>query len=375
MDYRSIVLKGRKDRRDPERPGASGLYRQPRVEITTRSRPKPAPDGVVLEVITGSICGTDFHVLQTDEDGYSCSSVPARNWEHGIQFGHEMAGRVVGIGSAVTDWKIGDLVSIDSLVPCRRTECRACAARHWNYCPDAFLIGLETDGTFGEFAVAPAASVHSIAPLLGRYPFDLAVAMAALAEPLGVALHAIEQARRWLSEKHPSALVLGAGPIGAFLAWQARSNGFDPVVVLEPNLKRRTCAGQFADLALHPDDFDISMNQEIFGLGPSVVFDACGADIAPIVAGLAPGGTIVTVARTGQNMRLSNDTLITRGIAVIGSRGHVGCVPPALERLANLDLEPETFLTRSLDGLDELLAVLKDPIASTDELKVVCRIS
>ncbi len=169
-----------------------------------RARPDPAPDGLVLEVITGSICGTDIHALQTDEDGYSCSSVPAREWEKGIQFGHEMAGRVVGIGSAVADWKIGDLVTIDSLVPCRRTECRACAACQWNYCPDAFLIGLQANGTFGEYASVPAASAHPITPLLRRYPFDLAVQMAALAEPLGVALHAIHQARRWLSDKSPS---------------------------------------------------------------------------------------------------------------------------------------------------------------------------
>ncbi len=375
MDYRSIVLKGRKERRDPERAGASGLYKEPRVEITTRSRPVPAPDGVVLEVITGSICGTDIHVLQTDEDGYSCSSVPARNWERGIQFGHEMAGRVAGIGPGVADWKIGDLAAIDSLVPCRRTECRACVARQWNYCSDAYLIGLQADGTFGEFAMAPSASVHPIKPLLGRYPFDLAVQMAALAEPLGVALHAIEQARRWLSEKSPSALVLGAGPIGAFLAWQARSNGFDPVVVLEPNPKRCARARKLAHLALHPDDYDIQLTRDVFGLGPSVVFDACGADLGPIVAGVAPGGAIVSVARTGQTMRLSNDTLITRGIAVIGSRGHVGCVPSALERLAKLEVDPETFLTRSLNGLDDLLLALKDPTALTDELKVVCRIS
>ena len=375
MEYRSIVLSGRKNRRDPERPGASGLYQEPRVDLMVRARPDPGPGGLVLEVITASICGTDIHALQTDKDGYSCSSVPAREWEHGIQFGHEMAGRVVGIGPAVAGCKIGDMVTIDSLVPCRRTECNACAAQHWNYCSDAFLIGLQANGTFGEYALAPAASAHPITPLLRRYSFDLAVQVAALAEPLGVALHAIHQARRWLSEKSPSALVMGAGPIGMFLAWQARTNGFDPVVVLEPNPKRCSRAREFAHMAMHPDDYDIQVAQDVFGNGPSVVFDACGADLGPIVDTIAPGGAIVTIARTGRTMRLSNDSLITRGIAVIGSRGHVGHVPLALERLATFDGEPETFLTRVLNGLDELLAALRDPGAFPDEFKVVCRIS
>ena len=223
--------------------------------------------------------------------------------------------------------------------------------------------------------MAPAASVHPITPLLSRYPFDLAVQLAALAEPLGVALHAIQQARRWLREKSSSALVLGAGPIGMFLAWQARSSGFDPVVVVEPNLKRCARARQFANMALHPDEYDAKLASEIFGPGPSVVFDACGADLGPILHTLAPGGAIVTVARTGQMMRLSNDVMISRGIAVIGSRGHVGCVPQAIERLANLDLEPGFIVTHTLNGLDELLEALRTPKVFADEFKVVSRIA
>ncbi len=168
---------------------------------------------------------------------------------------------------------------------------------------------------------------------------------------------------------------MGAGPIGMFLAWQARCNGFDPVVVLEPNPMRCVRARQFAHMALHPDDYDIQVAQDVFGLGPSVVFDACGADLGPIVDTVAPGGSIVTIARTGRTMRLSNDSLITRGIAVIGSRGHVGQVPLALERLARFGGAPETFLTRVLNGLDELLGALRNPIAFADEFKIVCRIS
>lgn len=376
MTYSSILLQAQKIVRHPEKPGAAGRYRHPRLSVVERSWPTLSPGQVLLKVCYVSICGTDIHVMQTDADGYSCSSAPASNWERGIQFGHELAAQVVAVGPGVREFQVGDYVTADSLVPCRSPNCQMCRTQQWNACPQAYLLGLQADGVFGEFAVAPAASIHSIDPLIRRYGLARALRTASLAEPLGVALHSFSQARRWLRKDDPDALVLGAGPLGLFFAWRARLGKSRRVVILEPNPRRADYARQFADLVVHPDDFDPQLSRDAFGKGPDVVFDTCGrADMDKIMAALAPGGAIVTGARTGNRYCFNTDRLITNGQAIIGARGHVGQVPQAIEMLANGEADPEMFITRALEGIPQLLAAFGNSQQLTDELKVICWIS
>lgn len=376
MTYQSIQLVAEKAARQTERSGAAGQYRHPRLSMVHRPWPTLSAGQVLLKVCNTTICGTDIHVLQTDPDGYCCSSVPARHWETGIQFGHEMAAQIVAAGTGVRGFQVGDYVTADSLVPCRDPNCRCCRTGQWNACPKAYLLGFQADGVFGEFAVAPASSVHSIDPLVRRFGVVRALRTASLAEPLGAALHSFHQARRWLREDRPGVLVLGAGPIGLFLAWTARLTGSRRVVVVEPNPRRADNARQFADQVVHPDEFGSELGPDAFGTGPDVVFDACGqANMNQIVKVLAPGGVVVTLARTAQQICVACDPLITNGQAIVGARGHVGYVPEAIEMLANGGIDPEMFITRTLDGMSQLLAALREPRKLSDELKVSCRIS
>lgn len=376
MTYNSMLLRAQKSVRQPERPGAAGSYRLPELSLVERNWPTLAAGQVLLQVLSVSICGTDVHAMQTDADGYSCSSVPATHWESGIQFGHEVAARVVALGPGAGGFAIGDYVTADSLVPCRRSDCRLCRTSRWNACPQAYLLGFQADGVFGEFAVLPSASIHSIDPLIRRYGLAKAMRIASLAEPLGVALHAYHQASHWLHTEAPSVLVLGGGPIGLFFAWKARLSGSPKVVIVEPNPRRADHARMVADLVMHPDQLDAQCNRDVFGIGPDVVLDACGqAKMNSVLQLLSPGGAIVTMARTGQLACIATDTLITSGQALIGVRGHVGQVPQAVEMLATSDIDPETFITRHLDGMSQLRSLLCEPNRLGDELKVSCHIS
>jgi len=375
MTYHSMLLRAQKSVRQPERPGAAGSYRLPELSLVERKWPTLAAGQVLLKVLSVSICGTDVHALQTDGEGYSCSSVPATHWESGIQFGHEVAARVVALGPGVGGFAKGDYVTADSLVPCRRGDCRLCRTSRWNACPRAYLLGFQADGVFGEFAVLPATSIHSIDPLIARYGLATAQRMASLAEPLGVALHAFHQACRWLDAEAPSVLVLGGGPIGLFLAWKARLSGSPKVMIVEPNPRRAAFARMVSDLVVHPDQFDARCSQDVFGIGPDVVFDACGqAQMNAVLRLIAPGGVIATMARTGQHVCIATDTVITSGQAIVGVRGHVGHVPRAVDMLATSDIDPEMFITRNLDGMSQLRAMLCEPNRLGDELKVSCRI-
>jgi threonine dehydrogenase-like Zn-dependent dehydrogenase len=375
MTYHSLLLRAQKSVRQPERPGAAGSYRLPELSLVERNWPPLAAGQVLLQVHCVSICGTDVHAMQTDADGYSCSSVPATHWESGIQFGHEVAGRVVALGPSVSGFAVGDYVTADSLVPCRRDDCQLCRTSRWNACPRAYLLGFQADGVFGEFAVLPAASIHSIDPLIKRYGLPNAQRIASLAEPLGVALHAYHQASRWQPAEAPQVLVLGGGPIGLFFAWKARASGSPRVVIVEPNPHRANYARMVADLVVHPDQFDAQCNRDVFRFGPDVILDACGhAELNSVLPYLAPGGAIVTMARTGQLTCIATDALITSGQAIIGVRGHVGQVPNAVKMLATSDIDPEIFITRQLDGMAQLRAMLGEPNRLGNELKVSCQI-
>jgi scyllo-inosose 3-dehydrogenase len=375
VSYSAILLQAERAARLPERPGAAGKYRQPRVAVVERRVPVLSSGQVLLEVCHVSICGTDVHVLQTDAEGFSRSSVPASHWETGIQFGHEVSARVAAVAADVHTVSVGDFVTADSLVPCRQADCRTCQAGHWNACPRAYLLGLQSDGVFGELAVAPASSVHPIAPIIQRYGASRGLRFATLAEPLGVALHAYQQAMRWLSTSPPRVLILGAGAIGLLLAWKARLSGTERVIVIEPNPQRAGVAGQFADEVLTPNEWQ-SQRECALEFQPDVIFDACGqADLETALKRLAPGGAFVTLARTGQSITFPGDGLITSGQAIIGTRGHVGHVREAIDLLASGKIDPYLLLTRSLDGIPQLFSALQNPQCLSAELKVTCQIS
>jgi threonine dehydrogenase-like Zn-dependent dehydrogenase len=280
------------------------------------------------------------------------------------------------VASDVRQFEIGDYVTADSLVPCRRLDCRTCRAGLWNACPRGYLLGLQADGVFGELAVVPAGSLHSIEPLIRRYGTAAGMRFASLAEPLGVALHAYEQAMRWIRHRRPQVMIHGAGPIGLLFAWTARLTGAERIIVSEPNPLRAAIAGKFADAVVHPSEAQGPFSDDAFCAGADIVFDACGrVDVRRLMAGLAPGGALLSAARNGQELCFETDPLITNGQAIIGTRGHVGHLPAAIGMLAGCDLDPDMFITRSLDGLTQLHELLRDTRQLADEFKVSCRVS
>src|SRR5262245_59660201 len=86
VNYSAILLQAERAVRHPARPGAAGKYRHPRLTLVQRPTPALMAGQVLLEVCNVSVCGTDVHVLQTDGEGFCHSSVPASQWESGIQF-------------------------------------------------------------------------------------------------------------------------------------------------------------------------------------------------------------------------------------------------------------------------------------------------
>jgi (R,R)-butanediol dehydrogenase/meso-butanediol dehydrogenase/diacetyl reductase len=177
----------------------------------------PAAGEVRLKVLAAGICGSDLHNFKT---GQWLSRLP-------VTPGHEFAAEVVELGPGVTGLALGDRVVADSRAACGR--CPQCLAGRHNLCLSLGYVGEVCDGGFAEEVVLPAKGVLRVDPAL---PPEIA----ALAEPLAVALHTI---RRLDPAKDEPVLVAGAGPVGGLVCLLLDHLGFGPVLFAERQAERR----------------------------------------------------------------------------------------------------------------------------------------
>jgi propanol-preferring alcohol dehydrogenase len=115
------------------------------LKLGRLAMPEPAAHDVLLKVLACGVCRTDLHIL----DG----ELPAH--KPGIVPGHEVVGRVVALGSAVTRFRVGDRVGIPWLGgTCG--HCAYCAGQHENLCDTPVFTGYDRNGGFAEYALADA---------------------------------------------------------------------------------------------------------------------------------------------------------------------------------------------------------------------------
>ncbi|WP_347140505.1 alcohol dehydrogenase catalytic domain-containing protein [Paracoccus sp. SSK6] len=218
----------------------------------TRPDPAPAPDEVVLRVSGCGICGSDLHIT---EDPKPFGIGP------GFVLGHEIAGEVVATGTGVRDLRPGDRVAVVPMRGCG--HCPRCLAGDPARCPDMVLIG----GGYAEHVTVAARQCQ-------RLPDGVALADAALAEPLAVALHCIVRSGMKPGDR---VAVIGAGPIGLLVAFWARRMGASHVAVADLHDHQRDRA-----LALGATGFALSgpgLSEnlaDLCGGAPDIVFECVG---------------------------------------------------------------------------------------------------
>jgi threonine dehydrogenase-like Zn-dependent dehydrogenase len=196
------------------------------------------PYDVKIRVHACGVCGSDVHMYETDEDGYPilCYEMRLPNI-----MGHEFAGVVVEMGSAVTRFREGNIVAVEGINWCGR--CRACQAGLLNQCPNKTDIGFTTPGGFAEYVVADEKYCWSLAGVLEAYDGDedAALECGALVEPMGVAYEGVfKRSGGILPGGH--VVVFGAGPIGLNAVALLRAGGAGQIIVFEPQPERRALA-------------------------------------------------------------------------------------------------------------------------------------
>jgi alcohol dehydrogenase, propanol-preferring len=129
-------------------------FRQP-LFLENVDRPTPASEEVLIQVEACGACHSDVHVA--DGDWTQLTPIIKRP----LILGHEIAGRVVEIGSQVGDLQLGDLVGVP-WIHWSCGDCEFCRAGNENLCPGQKITGVTVDGGYAEFVKAPASHVLKI---------------------------------------------------------------------------------------------------------------------------------------------------------------------------------------------------------------------
>lgn len=180
--------------------------------VTVPDLALPAPGMATIEVAAAGICGSDLHAYE---------------WTPGYEFmeallpltlGHEFSGTVKAVGADVTNVQIGDRVVCWPTITC--SKCHACKAGRPQDCSNRHIIGLHVNGGFAEQVTIPAVNCR-------RVPDELPLEVAALTEPLAIAVHAVNSAEISSGDR---VLILGPGPIGLGMGFVATNRGADVLI-------------------------------------------------------------------------------------------------------------------------------------------------
>ncbi|MFC3862412.1 L-threonine 3-dehydrogenase [Deinococcus antarcticus] len=193
----------------------SKLKSEPGIWPVEAPVPMPGPNDLLIKVRKSSICGTDVHIYRWDEWAQKTIPVP-------MIVGHEYVGTVVGMGSEVRGFTIGDRVSGEGHVTCG--HCRNCRAGRRHLCRNTQGIGVNRQGSFAEYLVLPAFNAFKL-------PDDVPDDIAAIFDPFGNAVHTALS----FDLVGEDVLITGAGPIGVMAAAVARHVGARNVVITDVN--------------------------------------------------------------------------------------------------------------------------------------------
>jgi L-iditol 2-dehydrogenase len=272
------------------------------VEIVDVPKPKPGAGELLVKVAACGICGSDLHIYEWELGAdRMVSRLPA-------VLGHEPAGEVAEIGAGVTGFKAGDRVALDPFGHCG--QCGPCRAGRFNLCSSPTHLS----GAFAEYVIAPAGNSHLV-------PSSMNLEQAALLEPFGTGLHAVEQSCLKVGD---SCVVEGPGPIGLSIALAARALGVSSIVVtgLEVDKERLAMARDmgFKTVCASERGWQEQARSMLPRDGADVVFDACGMIDSPREL-LRRGGELVEVGWPARDLSSTElRALFFHGVTLINSR-------------------------------------------------------
>jgi threonine 3-dehydrogenase len=281
-----------------------------RAEEGLRLEDVPEPEAgindVTIRVHKTGICGTDLHIYGWDAWAQETIPVP-------MVVGHEFVGEVAAVGSNVSDFKVGDLVSGEGHVVCGR--CRNCMAGRRHLCAHSIGLGVQRPGAFAEYVVLPMTNIW-------HHWQGIDEDVAAIFDPLGNAVHTALS----FAVLGEDVLVTGAGPIGCMATAVVRHAGARHVVVSDLNPYRLELAQRMgATLTFDPRERDLGDVQRELGMteGFDVGLEMSGNGDAlrSIVSNMAHGGRIAVLGIPTAEITLDLNPIIFNMLTLKGIYG------------------------------------------------------
>ena len=276
--------------------------------------PPPGDGEVTIRVTAVGVCGSDLHTYLDGRIGSTTVDSP-------LVLGHEFGGEVVAVGANALDGMgnplhVGQRVAVDPASPCGR--CEMCEQGHPNLCHRLHFCGLWPDD--GALRERMNWSAYSCFPI----PDSISDAGAALLEPLGVALHAVDLGKLQVAK---SVAILGCGSIGLLILRLARLSGADPIYAFDcfpwrAEKAKAWGATEAWTLGENVNAVDI-IREKTNGLGIDVVFEAAWADnsIAQAADMARLGGRVVLVGIPSEDtLTMKHSTARRKGLTIKMSR-------------------------------------------------------
>ena len=331
----------------------AAVVREGRISVEERSRPEPALGEVLVKVRACGICGSDLHyvkhvrsIIDMAKGLGAPTDEMERAYRDGVVLGHEFVGEVVGFGpGAVQTLKIGD---------------RVCSMPFVLKGGAPVLIGSnpETGGAYAEYMTLSEA-------MLLKVDETMSDEAAALVEPIGIAIHAVNKANLKAGDV---AVVIGCGPIGLAVSAVLKMRGVEKIIASDLSPRRRALAQELCatEIIDGRQGSAVLRAAETAGGAPVVVFENTGARgmIGRIVLEAPQNARIIVTGIAAQEEALIPMVAIMKELAI----SFVIYYTPEEFAEALSSIRDEKIVWRpmitgkiGLDGLAQAFKDLEDP--------------
>jgi threonine 3-dehydrogenase len=270
--------------------------------------PKPTIgiNDVLIRVQLTGICGTDLHIYEWDDWAKKTIPVP-------LVIGHEFVGEIAEVGSNVTDFEPGMIVSGEGHVVCGR--CRNCLAGRRHLCAHSKGVGVGRPGAFAEYIALPMSNIWRHNPIV---PMEIA----SIFDPFGNAVHTALQ----FPVLGEDVLITGAGPIGLMAAAVVRHAGARFVVISDLVPERLKLAEKMGvTMAIDPSKEPLEEVQKELGMqeGFDVGLEMSGTPSAfrSMLGNMSHGGKIAMLGIPNQEMSINWNQVIFNMLTIKGIYG------------------------------------------------------
>lgn len=288
------------------------------------------PTQVKVKITSGSICGSDLGIYKGTN---SLAKYPR-------VIGHEYGGVVTEVGSLVDGVKPGDLVAVDPVRVCG--HCYACRTGRQNVCATLEVTGVQREGGFLNYVIAPGDRVHKVNQ--DKITKDLVC----FVEPYSIAVQVNTRGR---IAKNDKVLVMGSGPIGLCITQEARARGAQVMItdIIDSRLEMAKTMGADKTVNVAKNDIKKAVDEFTGGEGMPVVVDAvCSLSSFPLALDLTcPAARVVVLGLLGKPSEVAQVAITKKELDVIGSRLSNRRFPEVIQSWENGHYTPQNLKSKS----------------------------